>query len=181
MTERVIAGTGRDSRADPAMEARVTADGLLRFAGQSYRAALGRSGVSAQKQEGDGATPVGRLPLRRILYRADRVRRPRTSLPTMPLAPDDGWCDDPAHADYNRMVRRPHPARHEALWRSDAVYDVIGVLGWNDDRPIPGRGSAIFLHVARPDMAPTEGCVALSSPDLLALLEGGLTALIVET
>lgn len=160
-------------------EARVGVDWVLRVAGRSYRAALGRGGISPHKQEGDGATPAGNLPLRRVLYRADRVRRPRTPLPTMPLAPHDGWCDDPSHPDYNRMVRLPHPARHEALWRSDAVYDVIGVLGWNDDPVVRGRGSAIFLHVARPDFAPTEGCVALALPDLLFVLEAGVTALTV--
>ena len=95
-----------------------------------------------------------------------------------PLAPHDGWCDDPADAAYNRPVRLPHAARHEALWRGDGVYDVIGVLGWNDSPPVRGaqaRGSAIFLHLARDDWAPTEGCVALARADLLAVLAAGLT------
>jgi L,D-peptidoglycan transpeptidase YkuD (ErfK/YbiS/YcfS/YnhG family) len=161
-------------------EGLVGGDGALRLGGAVYRAALGRGGRSAHKQEGDGATPLGVLPLRRVLYRADRVRRPKCRLPVMPLAPHDGWCDDEAHADYNRMVRLPHPARHEALWRDDEVYDVIGVLGWNDDPVMPGHGSAIFLHVARPDYAPTEGCVGLALPDLLAALASGLTMLRVE-
>ena len=161
-------------------EALVGRDGTLRLGGAIYRAALGRGGRSAHKQEGDGATPLGALPLRRVLYRADRVSRPKCRLPVMPLAPHDGWCDDPADADYNRPVRLPHPGRHEQLWRADAVYDVIGVLGWNDDPVIAGRGSAIFLHVARPDYAPTEGCVALALPDLFAALTAGLSALRVE-
>jgi L,D-peptidoglycan transpeptidase YkuD (ErfK/YbiS/YcfS/YnhG family) len=98
-------------------------------------------------------------------------------VPKEPLAPEDGWCDDPTHADYNRQVRLPHPARHEELWRADALYDVIGVLGWNDAPVQRGRGSAIFLHLARPDFAPTEGCVALAQSDLLRLLAAGLRAL----
>ena len=161
-------------------QARVGRDGVLVFAGERYRAALGRGGVTAEKREGDGATPSGVLPLRRVFYRADRVRRPRTGLPTAPLAPNDGWCDEFGHRDYNRLVRLPHDGRHEALWREDAVYDVIGVLGWNDDPVVAGRGSAIFLHVSRPDLAPTEGCIALALRDVLAILDGGLSSVLVE-
>lgn len=157
--------------------ARVTPDGLLRFRGETLRCAVGKGGIRTDKQEGDGATPVGLLPLRRVLWRADRGPRPRCAVPAEPIAPEDGWCDDPAHADYNRAVRLPHPGRHERLWRDDAVYDVIGVLGWNDAPVRRGRGSAIFLHVARPDLAPTEGCVALPETELRRLLGAGLTAI----
>ena len=157
--------------------ARVTPDGLLRFRGETLRCALGAGGIRADKAEGDGATPTGLLPIRRILWRADRGPRPAAALPAEPIAPDDGWCDDPGHPDYNRPVRLPHPARHERLWREDAVYDVIGILGWNDAPVVRGRGSAIFLHVARSGFAPTEGCVALPEPDLRRLLAAGLTAL----
>lgn len=157
--------------------ARVTPDGLLRFRGETLRCALGAGGIRADKQEGDAATPVGLLPIRRILWRADRGPRPAAALPVEPIAPEDGWCDDPGHPDYNRPVRLPHPARHERLWRDDAVYDVIGVLGWNDAPVVRGRGSAIFLHVARPGLAPTEGCVALPEDELRRLLAAGMTAL----
>ena len=162
---------------DPATIASVTGDGWLRFRGRQLRAALGRGGLRAEKQEGDGATPLGRLPLRRLLYRADRVAIPATALPREPITADDGWCDDPAHADYNRAIRLPHPARHEALWRQDPVYDLVVVLGWNDAPVIRNRGSAIFLHLARPDYAPTDGCVALALPDLTWLLMQGVAAL----
>lgn len=158
----------------------VTAAGLLRFRGETLRCALGKGGIRDAKQEGDGATPVGLLPLRRLLWRADRGPRPRSSLPAEPIAPGDGWCDDPAHPDYNRPVRLPHPARHERLWREDGIYDVIGVLGWNDTPVRRGRGSAIFLHVARADLAPTEGCIALPERDLRRLLEAGLSAIEVQ-
>ena len=158
-------------------EAIVHPRGLVELRGHSWRCALGRGGVRLHKEEGDGATPAGRLPLRRILYRADRVPAPRTALPREPIGAQDGWCDDPGHADYNRQVRLPHPARHEELWRRDGLYDVVGVLGWNDAPVLRGRGSAIFLHVARADYAPTEGCVALSRPDLLAVLGAGVTGL----
>ncbi len=165
---------------DAPMQAIVRRDGRLLLGGQTFRATLGRGGVSADKHEGDGATPVGVLPLRRVLYRADRGPPPSCVVPIEPLAPDDAWCDDPAHADYNRMVRLPHDARCEELWRTDGVYDLIGVLGWNEAPVVRGRGSAIFLHVARPDYAPTDGCIALALADLRRVLAAGVIELVVE-
>lgn len=159
-------------------EAAVWPDGTLTWAGRIAHAALGAAGVVRHKEEGDSGTPTGLLPLRRVLFRADRMPAPpRAAVPRELLAPDDGWCDDPASPDYNRMVRLPHPARHEALWRDDPLYDVVGVLGWNDAPPVRRLGSAIFLHVATRDLAPTVGCVALPLPDLLELLASGVTAL----
>lgn len=152
-------------------------DRVLRFGPLAWRCALGRGGISTDKREGDGATPVGVLPLRRLLYRADRVAAPVCRLPVEPLSPEDGWCDDPGDVAYNRRVRLPHPARHERLWREDPLYDLVGVLGWNDDPVQRGRGSAIFLHLARPDLAPTAGCIALPERELRALLAAGLTSL----
>ena len=136
-----------------------------------YRCALGKSGIVADKREGDGGTPVGRFPLRQVFYRPDRLAVPPvTALPVRAIAPTDGWCDAPDDPAYNRPVTLPYPASAETMWREDAVYDVVVVLGHNDDPPVPGRGSCIFLHVARPGYAPTEGCVALALPDLLAVL-----------
>ena len=161
------------------MQAVVYPDGRLVLRGQVFRAALGRAGMRAHKLEGDGATPIGLLPLRRVLYRLDRVGPPDCAVPIEPIAETDGWCDDPGHRDYNRQVRLPHEAHCEELWRRDGVYDVIGVLGWNDAPVEKGRGSAIFLHVARADYAPTEGCIALALGDLLRLLAAGVTGLMV--
>jgi L,D-peptidoglycan transpeptidase YkuD (ErfK/YbiS/YcfS/YnhG family) len=152
------------------MEITVTAPGQLDCGGRLFRCALGRGGIVLDKTEGDGGTPVGRYPLRRVLYRPDRLYAPTTGLPVETTAPDQGWCDDPAHPDYNRQIGLPFSASHEELWREDALYDVIVVLGHNDDPPMPGEGSAIFMHVARPDYGPTEGCVALAMPDLLEIL-----------
>lgn len=159
------------------IQALVTADGWLKLQGAVFRVALGRAGVTTHKEEGDSATPVGVLPLRRVLYRADRIRPPACAVPIEPIAESDGWCDDPSHRDYNRMIRLPHEAHHEELWRIDGLYDVVGVLGWNDSPVMRGRGSAIFVHVARPDHAPTEGCVALALADLLWVLAAGTTEL----
>jgi L,D-peptidoglycan transpeptidase YkuD (ErfK/YbiS/YcfS/YnhG family) len=152
----------------------VGADGMLRMGRHVMRARLGRAGITPHKQEGDGATPAGLLPLRRVLYRADRIARPRSVVPIEPLSPEDGWCDDPAHPHYNTQVRLPHAGRCEELWRRDPLYDLVGVLGWND-RPVErGRGSAIFLHVAAADGGPTAGCVALALGELVELLAAGL-------
>jgi len=152
------------------MQIEVFANGFLVWGDRRIRCALGRSGVTLDKREGDGATPAGRFPVRTVLYRPDRLACPATSLPVCALEATDGWCDDPADPAYNRPVRRPFAAPHERLWRNDGLYDLIGVLGHNDDPPVAGRGSAIFLHVATPDYAPTEGCVALALGDLLAIL-----------
>jgi len=160
---------------DPSF-AHVLPDGRFVFAGLVLRCALGKGGIRhpAEKHEGDGATPMARMPLRRVLFRADRGPPPRCAVPVEPIALDDGWCDDPAHRSYNRPVRLPFDASHEKLWREDHVYDVIGVLGWNDDPVERGRGSAIFLHLAREDYRPTEGCIALDPRDLRRVLEAGL-------
>ncbi|MBC7907817.1 MAG: L,D-transpeptidase family protein [Rhodospirillaceae bacterium] len=143
---------------------------MLHWNGVQVRCALGRSGIVQEKREGDGGTPVGCWALRRVMYRPDRVAPPQTALPVTALQPHDGWCDDPAHPDYNRPTRLPHPASCESMWREDQLYDVVVVLAHNDEPPVPGLGSAIFLHVAKPGWQPTEGCVALALPDLLALL-----------
>jgi len=147
-------------------------DGRLTFAGKTYRCAVGRSSIQGKKSEGDGATPAGIFPLRRALYRADRTGMPTTGIPVKAIAEEDGWCDAPGDPNYNRPVKRPYAASHECLWRADGLYDLVVVLGHNDDPPEPGAGSAIFLHVARPDYAPTDGCVALALADLRAILAG---------
>lgn len=132
--------------------------------------ALGRSGGRFLKREGDGASPRGTWTLERIAYRADRMVRPRSLLPTSIIRADDGWCDAPGDRNYNRPVRHPYPASAERLWRKDGLYDVIVVLSHNRKPRVRNGGSAIFLHVARPGMEPTEGCIALSRPHLLRLL-----------
>ena len=152
------------------MDIRVNPDGWLAWPEGRVRCALGRGGVRADKREGDGATPAGSFLLRRVLYRPDRLEAPLTGLSVRALGPDDGWSDDPNDPRYNQPVSRPHPYSHEALWRDDGLYDVVVVIGHNDAPVVPGRGSAVFIHVAAPDYAATAGCVALALPHLLALL-----------
>ena len=152
-------------------------NGLLQGAGLRLRAVCGRAGVTGHKVEGDGATPLGRLALVRVMYRADKIKPPVCAVPVEPIGKFDGWCDDVADAAYNRMVRLPYAASHEELWRGDGVYDVIGVLGWILAPVVPGRGSAIFLHVATGDFAPTAGCVALELREVLTVLAAGMTGI----
>jgi L,D-peptidoglycan transpeptidase YkuD (ErfK/YbiS/YcfS/YnhG family) len=132
--------------------------------------AIGPAGIAAKTAEGDGVTPRGIFPLRQIFYRADRVAKPDAILPIRITAKDDGWCDAPADPNYNRLVKLPYPASAENMWRDDSLYDLVAVVGFNDDPVVPGKGSAIFLHFAKPDYSPTAGCVALSETDLRAAL-----------
>lgn len=153
------------------MKVEVNSAGFVVFAHHRLRCALGRSGLKTHKTEGDGATPVGTFPLGRVFYRADRLKHPpQTGLELIPITPHMGWCDDPNHSDYNQLITLPHQARHECLWRNDSVYDIVVDVLYNATPIEPGRGSAIFIHVAKPDYTPTEGCIALNLQDLLILL-----------
>lgn len=133
--------------------------------------AVGKTGVSALKHEGDGASPRGTWQLEQLFYRADRITRPRTSLPIRAMTRKDAWCDIAGDRNYNRLVQIPYPIIDEQLWRDDHLYDVVGVLSYNRLPRVQYAGSAIFLHGARPGYLPTAGCVALSMPDLIRLVE----------
>lgn len=142
----------------------------LRLDYKEFTCAIGMAGFSSNKKEGDNCTPLGTFPLREVWYRADKMEAPQTSLPLRVITKNDGWCDDVSHADYNKHIILPHPARHEKLWRDDGLYDVVVVIGYNDNPVVVGNGSAIFMHIAKPGYAGTEGCVALKMHDLLELL-----------
>jgi len=139
---------------------------------------LGKKGAISSKQgrEGDEKTPLGVYKLRFGLYRADRLPRPdlnknlKNPLNFRPLRPDDGWCDDPNHAAYNRFIRTPFKASHEALWRKDGAYDIILVMDHNDSPPQAPLGSAVFIHIAQPDGRDTMGCIALTPEHMVGLL-----------
>jgi L,D-peptidoglycan transpeptidase YkuD (ErfK/YbiS/YcfS/YnhG family) len=150
----------------------VKSSGGLFWRNKEYKCSFGKNEVTAEKREGDGKTPIGCFPIREIFYRSDRISKPDSVFPTKELSPDDGWCDDPDDPNYNKHVKLPYAASHENLWRKDNLYDVIVVLGYNDDPPAPGKGSAIFMHAARPNYSPTVGCIALSLSDILELLKG---------
>ncbi len=144
--------------------------GWLLVGGVRLPVALGRAGIRAFKREGDGVTPAGTWHAREVRYRADHGPRPCTALPVRRTRPDDGWCDDPGDGRYNRPVRLPFRPSHEEMWRPDGLYDLVVVLDHNQ-RPRKARGgSAVFLHLARPNFEPTAGCVAFRRKDLRWLL-----------
>lgn len=145
--------------------------GRVIFGGLDLPCALGPAGFRLRKREGDNATPIGLWPLRAVLVRRDRLPPPRTGLPVFGISPDDGWCDDPADRRYNGPVALPCSARAETLWRDDHLYDIVVLLGHNDAPPVPGRGSAIFFHLAGPGYPPTAGCVAVSLDHMRTILE----------
>lgn len=149
----------------------VHSNGTLICNGKQYRCALGKEGVRVDKREGDGATPVGNFSMRKVFFRPDKfAKAPQTALPVIALSPEDGWSDDVSFPEYNTFVQLPYAGSHERLWREDNVYDIIVPLGYNDDPPVSGLGSAIFMHVASENYTPTAGCVALSQEDLLKIL-----------
>jgi L,D-peptidoglycan transpeptidase YkuD (ErfK/YbiS/YcfS/YnhG family) len=149
-----------------------SADGSFKAGDLVSICAIGRGGVidASEKREGDGASPLGNWRVKRVFYRADRIARPETDLPVIPLKPSDGWCDAVDHPLYNRPITLPFAASHEKLWREDHAYDVIVELAHNDNPVVPGLGSAIFFHLQHEDGRPTEGCVAVSLEDMLEVL-----------
>jgi L,D-peptidoglycan transpeptidase YkuD (ErfK/YbiS/YcfS/YnhG family) len=146
------------------------AQGLISVGGVVFRCALGRGGISSNKREGDGATPLGAMRIISGYFRADHVAARRTRLEMTPIASNLGWCEVPDDRNYNRPVRMPYRASHETMRRADRLYDVCLVLDWNIVPRRRGRGSAIFLHLARPGFTPTQGCVAVTAKVMARLL-----------
>jgi L,D-peptidoglycan transpeptidase YkuD (ErfK/YbiS/YcfS/YnhG family) len=136
--------------------------------------ALGRTGIKADKREGDGGTPRGRFHPVRLWWRADRLPRPQTLLPLRRIGPADAWCEDPHDRRYNQAFRRSANEPGDRLRRNDALYDLIVEIDHNTRPKVAGRGSAVFLHLVRPGFTPTAGCVAMRRRDLQRLL-GRLT------
>jgi len=144
--------------------------GVLIAGSLTLPVALGRGGIKANKREGDGATPRGNFRLTRLWWRADRHPRPPTLLPARRIGPNDGWCEDPRDRRYNRPIAVAPRSNADRLRRQDSLYDFIIEIDHNTRPRIAGRGSAVFVHVARPGFAPTAGCVALNAGALRRLL-----------
>jgi L,D-peptidoglycan transpeptidase YkuD (ErfK/YbiS/YcfS/YnhG family) len=144
--------------------------------------ALGRGGMKANKREVDGGTPRGTFRPVRLWWRPDRGLRPATRLPVRRIRPDDGWCEDPTDRRYNKPVRVGAGSMADRLMRADALYDLIVEIDHNTRPRIAGRGSAVFIHLARPGFAPTAGCIALTGPALRRLVArlGPRTRIVVE-
>ena len=135
--------------------------GWLSVGNRYVKVALGRSGVKFAKQEGDGATPAGRYRLVRLWWRSDRIPRPQTLLPVRPINALDGWCEDSSDRHYNRAITISPSQPGDRLWRSDGLYDLVIEIDHNKRPRVSGRGSAVFVHVARAELAPTAGCISL--------------------
>ena len=156
--------------AAPRLAANAAPKGWLIAGATQIPCAIGRSGIGRGKIEGDRKTPAGRFAILWFYFRPDSGFRPRRHFRALPLGPDSAWCDDPGDRNYNRPVRLPYGKSREGMWREDRLYDVVGVLDYNMRSRVQGRGSAIFFHLARPDLSPTAGCVALRAADMRRLL-----------
>src|SRR5579863_7324892 len=132
--------------------------------------ALGRGGIIANKREGDGGTPKGTFQPRQLWWRADRSPRPQTFLPVRPIRPEDAWCEDPASRHYNQPIKLGRETGGDRLTREDHLYDFIIEIDHNTSPRIAGRGSAVFLHLARSNFSPTAGCVSMTKAAMLQLL-----------
>jgi L,D-peptidoglycan transpeptidase YkuD (ErfK/YbiS/YcfS/YnhG family) len=169
-------GYKKNSRGRPLSTIRVRAAagnprrGWLTADGQTVPIALGRGGIMANKREGDGGTPRGVFRPRKLWWRADRHPRPRTFLTVRPIEPEDAWCEDPHSRHYNRPIRLNSHHSGDRLTRADHLYDLIIEIDHNTTPRVAGRGSAVFLHLARPDFSPTAGCVSMRKSAMLQLL-----------
>ncbi len=178
MQKRIISNSYRGTSGDrPLSRVQIHAcagnpcRGWLTAGGRTIPVALGRGGILANKREGDGGTPMGTFRPRRLWWRADRHPRPRTSLTVRTIGPDDAWCEDPNDRHYNRPVRLDRDRSGDRLKRDDHLYDFIVEIDHNTVPRVAGRGSAVFLHLARANFAPTAGCVAMTKSAMLRLLE----------
>jgi L,D-peptidoglycan transpeptidase YkuD (ErfK/YbiS/YcfS/YnhG family) len=144
--------------------------GWLTAKGLSIPVALGRGGILANKREGDGGTPRGTFHPRALWWRADRHPRPRTHLAARAIRPEDAWCEDPDDRHYNRPIRLTRDQPGDRLTREDHLYDFIVEIDHNATPRIAGRGSAVFLHLARDHFGPTAGCVSMTRSSMLHLL-----------
>lgn len=143
---------------------------ILQLGHLTFQAAIGRNGRTALKREGDGKTPIAKMPLLYGFHRGDRLRVPPTRFPLRSITTKMLWCDLPSDPNYNRLVSRSLAASHEDMCRKDGLYDVCLVLDWNIRSRRRQLGSAIFMHIIRPGYEPTAGCVALHPHDMLRIL-----------
>lgn len=156
--------------------------GWLTAGDRTVPVALGRGGIKANKREGDGGTPRGTFRPRQLWWRADRHPRPRSFLPVRAIGQEDAWCEDPQSRHYNRSIRLDRERGGDRLKRDDHLYDFIVEIDHNSSPRIKGRGSAVFLHLARANFSPTAGCVSMTKSAMLRLLQrlGPDTKIVIE-
>ena len=137
--------------------------------GRQIRCAIGLNGLTRDKQEGDLSTPIGTFHFNKIYYRADKLGNKKFIINSSIINKNDGWCDDQKSDLYNQYIQFPFQESAEHLYRDDHIYDIVCVLNYNTSPIIPGRGSAIFLHIAKPGFLGTEGCIAVEREALIEI------------
>jgi L,D-peptidoglycan transpeptidase YkuD (ErfK/YbiS/YcfS/YnhG family) len=148
----------------------VKKSGYLKYKNFKFRCALGESGIKEKIKEGDNVTPKGMFKITRIYYRPDKIKKIISPINIIKIKKNMGWCDDPTSNSYNKEIKLPTKFGYEKLYRKDHIYDLIAVISYNVNPIIKGKGSAIFLHIAKKKFSPTQGCIALKKKDLLLLL-----------
>ena len=144
--------------------------GLIKYKNFKFRCALGKAGMGEKKREGDNVTPTGTFKIVKIYYRSDRIKKISSKFRAIEITKNMGWCDDPNSKNYNQLINLPSKYNHEKLFKKTNIYDLIIVLNYNMKPVIKNKGSAIFIHIAKNNYQPTQGCIALKKNDLLKLL-----------
>ena len=148
----------------------INKSGYLKYKHFKFKCALGKAGIGEKKREGDNVTPTGTFKIVKIYYRSDRVKKISSKLRLIEITKNMGWCDDPNSKNYNKLINLPSKYSHEKLFKKNNIYNVIVVLNYNMKPIIKNKGSAIFIHIAKNNYQPTQGCIALKKNDLLKLL-----------
>ena len=136
----------------------------------SFKCSIGKNGLKSKKVEGDFCTPKGSFLLKKLYYRSDRFKKINTVLSKIKIKKNMGWCTDPKHKQYNSLIKITKKIKHEKMFRRDRKYDLVIVLDYNLNKPVPFKGSAIFIHLTK-NYQSTAGCIALSKNDMLVLLK----------
>ena len=148
----------------------INKSGHLKYKNLKFKCALGKAGIGKKKQEGDNVTPSGTFKIVKIYYRSDRIKKISSKFKAIEITKNMGWCDDPNSKYYNQLINLPSRYSHEKLFKKKNIYDIIVVLNYNMKPVIKNKGSAIFIHIAKKNYRPTQGCIALKKIDLLKLL-----------
>ena len=148
----------------------INKSGFIKYKKLKFKCALGKAGIGKKKREGDNVTPTGTFKIVKIYYRSDRVKKISSKLRLIEITKNMGWCDDPNSKNYNKLINLPSKYSHEKLFKKNNIYNVIVVLNYNMKPVIKNKGSAIFIHIAKKNYQPTQGCIALKKIDLLKLL-----------
>ena len=148
----------------------INKSGLIKYKNFKFRCAFGKAGIGEKKREGDNITPTGTFKMVKIYYRSDRIKKISSKFRAIKIKKNMGWCDDPNSKNYNQLINLPSRYGHEKIFKKNNIYDIIVVLNYNMKPVIKNKGSAIFIHVAKKNYQPTQGCVALKKNDLLKIL-----------